>query len=247
MFWKDPDGSVAADLTESADLFRRAGDPDGEALARISLALALLAGSEPDTEHARTVMERSLALFRGSGNVWGESMALVLLGRVAFLQKHLDEARGHFEESLRLTQRTGDVVGERIASYHLGWARLFDGDLAEARDRLRAEHDGSRWSWATRRDWRTASKAWWPSRRSPATRNVPAGSRAPPGSCANAAACTTARRSRSTSTTSTSSPRPGSGTRVEAAIEAGRELTLEQAVAEALAEPVQAAPVAPRD
>jgi hypothetical protein len=132
MFWKDPDGSVAADLTESADLFRRASDPDGEGLTRISLALALLAGGKPDTERAREVMETSLDLFRGSGSLWGESMALVLLGRVALLQQKVPEARDHFEKSLAITLRTGDAVGQRIASYHLGWALLLDGAVDKA-------------------------------------------------------------------------------------------------------------------
>jgi len=133
MFWKDPDGAVAADLTKSAELFRRASDANGEGLARISLALALLAGGTPDTHRAREVMEVSLELFRGSRSLWGESMALVLLGRVALLQQKVDEAREHFERSLAITQRTGDVVGERIASYHLGWARLLLGDPDRAR------------------------------------------------------------------------------------------------------------------
>ncbi|MFF1877842.1 DUF4062 domain-containing protein [Leifsonia sp. NPDC058230] len=133
MFWKDPDGSVAADLTESAELFRRTSDPDGEGLTRISLALALLAGGKPDTERARDVMETSLSLFRGSGSLWGESMALVLLGRVALLQQAVPEARDHFEKSLAITRRTGDAVGQRIASYHLGWALLLLGDVDQAR------------------------------------------------------------------------------------------------------------------
>ncbi|MGN6426737.1 MAG: ATP-binding protein [Leifsonia sp.] len=133
MFWKDPDGSVAADLTESADLFRRTGDPDGEGLARISLALALLAGEQPDTDRAREVMETALELFRGVSSVWGESMALVLLGRVALRQGRLDEAQDHFAASLALTQHAGDRVGERIASYHRGWTELMRGDVAAAR------------------------------------------------------------------------------------------------------------------
>ncbi|MFF1573621.1 DUF4062 domain-containing protein [Leifsonia sp. NPDC058292] len=133
MFWKDPDGAVAADLTKSAELFHRASDADGEGLARISLALALLAGTKPDTGRAREVMETSLALFRGSGSRWGESMALVLLGRVALLQGETEEARDHFEKSLAITRVTGDAVGERVAAYHLGWARLLLGDAEAAR------------------------------------------------------------------------------------------------------------------
>jgi len=133
MFWKDPDGSVAADLTESIELFRRTGDPNGEGIASISLALALLAGDTPDTARARRVMEAALALYRSTGSVWGESMALVLLGRVALREGDLMEAQDHFAASLALTNRSGDRVGQRIASYHLGWTELMLGDVAAAR------------------------------------------------------------------------------------------------------------------
>lgn len=133
MFWKDPDGSVAADLAESIELFRRTGDPNGEGLASISLALALLAGNPPDTARARRVMEAALALYRSTGSVWGESMALVLLGRVALREGDLAEAQDHFTTSLALTNRSGDRVGQRIASYHLGWTELMLGDVAAAR------------------------------------------------------------------------------------------------------------------
>jgi len=132
-FWKDPDGRVAADLSEAADLFRRCDDRSGEAMAMISLALALMAGEKPDTARAGEVMDRSLALFRETGDGWGESMALVLLGRVALLQQHLHTAFERFDESLALTQRSGDAVGGRIAAYHLGWAHLLLGSPEDAR------------------------------------------------------------------------------------------------------------------
>ncbi len=133
MFWRDPDGSVAADLATSADLFHRTDDLDGEALTLISLALALMAGGKPNTVRAREVMDTSLSLFRSSGSLWGESMALVLLGRVALLEQKLPEALDRFEKSLAIAQRTDDAVGERIASYHLGWAQLKLGAVEDAR------------------------------------------------------------------------------------------------------------------
>jgi predicted ATPase len=133
MFWKDPDGRVAADLSESADLFRRSGDRSGEAMAGISLTLALLAGEHPDTVRATEVMEHSLQLFRETGDLWGESMALVLLGRVELQQQHLRVAFDRFDESLALTQRGGDAVGGRIAAYHLGWTHLLLGAPVDAR------------------------------------------------------------------------------------------------------------------
>ncbi len=132
-FWKDPDGRVAAALAESADLFHASDDADGEGLARISLALALLAGEKPDIPRAREVMEKSLALFRSTRSVWGESMAHVLLGRVALAEQQISAAQDHFTRSLALTESDGDAVGERIASYHLGWTQLIRGDVAAAR------------------------------------------------------------------------------------------------------------------
>jgi hypothetical protein len=102
-------------------------------MALISLALALLAGEKPDTARAAEVMERSLQLFRETGDVWGESMAFVLLGRVALLEQKLRTAYERFEQSLALTQRSGDAVGGRIAAYHLGWAHLLLGSPEEAR------------------------------------------------------------------------------------------------------------------
>jgi hypothetical protein len=48
------------------------------------------------------------------------------------LQQKVPEARDHFEKSLAITLRTGDAVGQRIASYHLGWALLLDGAVDQA-------------------------------------------------------------------------------------------------------------------
>jgi predicted ATPase len=132
-FWQDPDGSVAAGLTESAELFHRAGQADGEALALISLALAILATEEADTARADDAMETSLSLFRTCGDLWGESMALVMLGRVALLRQKVPAALNRFEESLAITRREGDGLGEAIAVQHLGWARLLLGDVPTAR------------------------------------------------------------------------------------------------------------------
>ncbi|WP_431279274.1 DUF4062 domain-containing protein [Leifsonia poae] len=131
-FWKDPDGQVAAGLSESAELFHRAGERSGEALALISLALTLLAAPEPDTERADDAMETSLALFRENDDDWGESMALVMLGRVALLRQKVGAALERFEESLTLARRGGDTLSATIAVHHLGWAQLLLGNVSAA-------------------------------------------------------------------------------------------------------------------
>lgn len=131
-FWQDHEGTVTTRLTESADLFRRAEDSDGEALALISYALAVLASPEPDPAAADHAMETSLGLFRTCGDRWGQAMALVMLGRVALLRQQVDAALGHFEESLALARDNGDELGVTIAQHHRGWARLLLGDPAGA-------------------------------------------------------------------------------------------------------------------
>jgi predicted ATPase len=133
VFWQEPDDTVAAGLTESARLFREQGDPGGEALARVSIALSLLAADAPDPEAANEQLETSLTLFRESHDVWGESMALVSLGRVALLQNKVRGALNRFEESLAIARAENDDLGETIALHHLGWARLLLGEIEPAR------------------------------------------------------------------------------------------------------------------
>jgi predicted ATPase len=131
-FWQDPDGQVVPGLLESAELFRRAGDPPGEALTRISLALALLAASEPDPVGAAGHLESSLEIFRSTGDTWGEAMALVTLGRVALLQHNVQDALERFQASLTLARTQRDELSEAIALHHLGWAQLLLGALPAA-------------------------------------------------------------------------------------------------------------------
>ncbi|WP_431247206.1 hypothetical protein [Leifsonia xyli] len=131
-FWQDSEGTVAARLTESAELFRASDDADGEALALISYALAVLASPTPDPAAADRAMETSLGLFRTCGDRWGQAMALVMLGRVALLRQQVDGALAHFEESLTLARGNGDELGVTIAQHHRGWARLLLGDAAGA-------------------------------------------------------------------------------------------------------------------
>ncbi|GAB2460234.1 putative ATPase [Conyzicola lurida] len=132
-FWQDPAVVVVAGLTESAELFEREQNPAGEALARVSLALAMLADDPPDPARADDELETSLTLFRESDDAWGESLVLVSLGRVALLQNQLHRAINRFDEGLAITRRERDSLGETIALHHLGWAKLLGGDLGAAR------------------------------------------------------------------------------------------------------------------
>ncbi|WP_181243359.1 DUF4062 domain-containing protein [Glaciihabitans tibetensis] len=133
-FWQDPDDRVVPGLTESAELFHEEGDAAGEALALVSLALAMLVARTPDPPRAEQVMERSLKLFSDSGNLWGQAMALVTMGRVELLQQRTTEALERFRRSLALARQVSDELGEGVALNHLGWASLFLGDRDAARN-----------------------------------------------------------------------------------------------------------------
>lgn len=133
-FWQDPDEWLVPGLGESAALFRREGERSGEALALISLALALLGSRQPDAARAGEALQGSLGLFRDAGDTWGEAMALVTIGRVSLLTRDVQGALERFDESLAVAKRQHDGLGESIALHHRGWAELLLGDFAEARD-----------------------------------------------------------------------------------------------------------------
>ena len=133
-FWQDPDEWLVPGLGESAALFRRQGERSGEALALISLALALLGSREPDTARADEALEASLALFREAGDTWGEAFALVTLGRVALIRHDVGAALARFDESLAVAKRQHDDLGEAIALHHRGWVEVLLGGFDVARE-----------------------------------------------------------------------------------------------------------------
>lgn len=131
--WREASELVVPGLTESAELFHRTNDRIGEGFALIFLALALLAGRQPDTTRAEECLETSVQLLRKAGDGWGESMALVTLGRVELMQDATSDAIEHFEVSLDLARRRHDDLGTTIALQHLGWAQLVNGQTAQSR------------------------------------------------------------------------------------------------------------------
>jgi predicted ATPase len=133
-FWRDPGDRVVPGLAESAELFRRESVADGEALALVSLALAVLSSTPPDPVRADDALQRSLLLFQDSSDSWGEAMAQVTIGRVDLFQQKVDVALQRFTTSLRLARELGDGLGETIALNHRGWALLLLGDGPAARE-----------------------------------------------------------------------------------------------------------------
>ncbi|WP_210506423.1 DUF4062 domain-containing protein [Naasia sp. SYSU D00057] len=148
-YWQDPAGSIIPGLTESAKLFGKEGAPDGEALALVSLALARLTATPPDVPGATATLERSLELFRSTGNGWGQGMTHVTLGRVRVFLQDVPGALAHFDAAVELAERQQDDLALTIALHHQGWSHLLQGDAGAAaaafehglRLSLRLRHD----------------------------------------------------------------------------------------------------------
>ncbi|MDR5698222.1 ATP-binding protein [Agromyces aerolatus] len=135
-FWQNPNDWVVPGLEESAERFHRAGDRSGEALALISLALALLGAERPDAERAAGALDTALDRFREAGDQWGEAMALVTMGRVALFQQRLPAAQADFDASLQVATTQGDELGAAIAMHHRGWAQVLQGQVGAAAEQF---------------------------------------------------------------------------------------------------------------
>lgn len=133
-YWQDPEFDTAPGMARSRDLFIEAGDVFGGALSRVSLGLALLtAAGGADFARARSELEQSLLEFRSISDMWGQAMALVMIGRIDMLQGDLVAARERFDGSLNLASQQGERLGIVIAINHRGWSRFLSGDVAGAR------------------------------------------------------------------------------------------------------------------
>jgi predicted ATPase len=140
MYWQRPDektqagldGRIVPRLSESVERFAADGDRRSEALARINLGLALLSQPPHDPVPAMASVHLALRQFQESGSLFGQSMALVTIGRVEFLGGHVDSAVEKFQESLRIAKEARNGFATVIAQHHLGWGLLAKGRVDEA-------------------------------------------------------------------------------------------------------------------
>ncbi|MFE4470103.1 ATP-binding protein [Leifsonia sp. NPDC056824] len=123
-FWQNADTRAKARAEESAELFRRCADPEGEGSALTALGITIIAQGRTDLSQAAEAFEKALRLFHQSGHQWGESLALITVGRIALARGEPQEALERFEESLALTRERHDQFNEGIAIDHTAWAHL---------------------------------------------------------------------------------------------------------------------------
>lgn len=109
---------AAALLQESLALYRELGDTNGMAYALDSLGdVAWLQGQ---FEPARAYYEESLALCRVMGDPWAVGMSLYSLGRLHVDHGHLAEAAALLEEGLAVLRQIADRRGIALSLLSLG-------------------------------------------------------------------------------------------------------------------------------
>ncbi|GAA4933055.1 BTAD domain-containing putative transcriptional regulator [Streptomyces coeruleoprunus] len=122
-------------LTRALELYRAAGDRQGEGLTLRSLALCHRAqGRLPEAER---LLRDALRIFDETEDAFGTMYANQSLAKVQLRQGLLGEARERLEPCLEVTREARDVFGEALVLRSLGEVRLAEADWDGAAEVLR--------------------------------------------------------------------------------------------------------------
>jgi tetratricopeptide (TPR) repeat protein len=133
--WQGDSGVALTHYTEMLALARELGDV--EQIASALNGLAVLAATADDWDRAVELFQETLVLARESANERGMAIASNNLGFYEAQRGILPLANTLFEESLVLERRRGDRQGVVYALINLGYMALSTQEWATARDRLR--------------------------------------------------------------------------------------------------------------
>ena len=126
--WQTDAEISTADLEQSVQLFREAGDEFSAGLALTVLSLAYMSVDPPDLELAERRQLAALELEEVRRNATFHSLFIGGLGRIRLLRGHPAEAMELFEASRTEAARAGDIFSESVVLTQIGWARLAAGD-----------------------------------------------------------------------------------------------------------------------
>ncbi len=115
---------------ESLALFREVGDKWGQAMSLGNLGF--LAYLQADHAQARSLYEESLSIFRQVGDKWLIADALNVLGEVARCQDDYERAAELYEESLSLHRALGSKRGIAALLHNVGCVALYHHDRQQA-------------------------------------------------------------------------------------------------------------------
>ena len=121
----------AEDLYEQSLALRKTLD-DAWGIARALANLGQVAIHQADLERARPLLVESLALVRGVGDEWSIAQVLQYLGEIAYYQREFNQAEIFLQESLSLNRTVGEHWGVAAALNALGRLALAVGDAERA-------------------------------------------------------------------------------------------------------------------
>jgi predicted ATPase len=130
--WIAPSPAVVRSLLGAAERFAADRDELGVAMATATAGLAEITGPDPDVPAATGRLEDGAARFRALRAGWGESLALVALGRISLLTGASGDAAMRFGEAVTAAEACGDAFTKTVALHHLARTSLFAGDLDES-------------------------------------------------------------------------------------------------------------------
>lgn len=129
--WSQGDYSRSkAYLDEGRLRFEQLDDQLG--VARSLITLGLVARAQREYQQATSVYEQCLAILQALDHQGGVAVVLGNLGLVAFDQNKLEQAASYHEQSLAIERRLGNMSGESISLANLGEVALGERDYTKA-------------------------------------------------------------------------------------------------------------------
>lgn len=141
--WLAPSHELTRSLRDAMAGFAAEGDELGATMAGATAGLAEINTDDPDLPRAIAWLREGADRFRALGAGWGETLALVALGRIAALTGDVDAATAEFERGLAAAVASGDTFAATVATHHLARMRLFAGRVDESEAMFRDAIDGS--------------------------------------------------------------------------------------------------------
>jgi len=128
--WQGDDGRAAPCLAESLELSRKIGDDWGIAFA--TAGLGIVAEDAGDFDRAFSLFMEALKLAESVSDHSNEALLLTHLGVIAWGQGDITLAILRWEEALAMQRELGDAWSAAISSGHLGLAACILNQLARA-------------------------------------------------------------------------------------------------------------------
>ncbi len=130
--WRAPSKELATVFDECGRRFANAGNVGGEALATACSAFTRISLPGADVAACRAGFTHAVELFEGIGDSWGSALALVGLGRLESLTLAEDRAAECYLRAGQVAREHSDTLATLITDHHIGREQLFAGDLDEA-------------------------------------------------------------------------------------------------------------------